>query len=401
MTEEIVAADTILTAPITGMEIITPAANMFSDDAWSSSPATDALPKEGDGGSGTVKSEVKQEVIAPSTDEEIVDEYEHLEKQTGYKTWEEIKAARTELEELRTKVQPTAEIKFANETSQKLFEAWKEGKEDDVYSYLDTKRQLSKAADLPAAEAIKLHLQQTNPHFKIEDVEDVFKERYAVPKKPIQRASEETDEFQERLDEYNERVGMITRAIERDGIAAKQDLAKRITELVPPEIPKAPQANQGPDPKILETLESMRKSYIQKMESEYSNFDGFTVTAKDDSVELPVNYKIDEKDDAEIKQIMQRAVFDKLDVNDYFTDRWFSKDAQGSLVPNINKMKTDFYLLEKTEKILSGVATKGATERRLYQIKVNSNINVTGNKTHPQEVKKDGDAAMLEHFWKS
>lgn len=396
MPEETVVETAPVNTPV-GVEVITPGANMFSDDSWSTTPIVADPPKAEDGGSAAPAKEIP---ATKTDDSEIVEELEYLEKQTGYKSWDEIKALKAENEQFREKAKTPAEIKFANEQSKALFDAWAEGKEDDVYNFLDTQRQLKKAVDLPAADAIKLHLKQTNPHFKPEDVEDVFKERYSVPKKPIQRTSEEAEEFQERMEEYTEQVGRATRAIERDGISAKQDLAKRITELVPPEIPRAQPAVQAPDPKVLEGIEAAKNAFVQKLETNYNTFDSFNTKVKDELVELPIAFKADDKDKAEIKALVQEAVFKTLDVNDYFTNRWFTKEANGALTPNIPLMMEDFFMLEKREKVLQGVANNSAASRLVHQIKLNSNIKVDG-KAPPTEAKKDDNAAMLEAFWKA
>lgn len=380
-----------------GTEIINPGANLFSESAWSTEAPNNATTQTNE---PVVQPEVSNDSVP---EEDIVDELEYLEKQTGFKSWDDIKNLKSQYEELQQKAQTPAEIKFANDESKRLFDAWTAGKEDEVLNFFDNKRKLSKAADMPAADAIKLHLQQTNPHYKPEDVEDIFDERYSVPRKPVQQMGEEDESFEDRMTEYTTRVAKVQRAIERDSVTAKQELAKRITELVPPEIPQPKPEQQVADPKVLENLENVRKGFIQKMESEYGSFDGFNTKVKDESVELPINFKIDEKDDAEIKQIMQKAVFDKLDVNDYFTERWFAKDQSGALIPNIQKMKADFYLLEKTEKLLQGIANKGATERRLHLMKANSNINVSG-KTAVQSATpppKEGQAAQIDYLWKN
>jgi|ERR1700748_55762 len=378
------------------VEVITPNANLFSDSMWSANPVV-VDPVKTDAPITEVKPEP---TTTKPEDAEIVDEMEYLERQTGYKSWDDIKALKAEVEQLRTKAQTPAEIKFANEHSQKLFEAFKEGKEDDVFGYLDTKRKLSSAANLPAADAIKLHLQQTNPHFKPEDIEDVFEERYSIPKKPIQKIDDDPDEFNERIQEWNTRVAKINRAIERDSVTAKQELAQRITQLVPPEIPQAQPVAAGPDPKVLEAVEATRNAYVQKLETEFGSFDAFNTRVKDESGELPIAFKVDDKDRAEIKSLVQDAVFKNLDVNDYFTNRWFAKDATGALVPNIQKMMADFILLEKTEKVFQGIANNSAASRLAHQIKLNSNINVSGEKVKT-EIKQDENAKMLETFWKS
>lgn len=354
-----------------GMQVITPEGNLFDDSVWSNTPAGQQEP--GPTENKNVPRGTKEDKPAENQDDEIVDELEYLEKQTGFKSWDDIKALKTEAEQLRSKAQTPAEIKFANEHSQKLFEAWKEGKEDDVYSYLDTKRKLSKAADLPAADAIKLHLQQTNPHFKPEDVEDVFKERYAIPKKPVQRASEEPEEFQERMEEYNERVGMITRAIERDGIAAKQDLAKRITELVPPEIPKREEP-QGPSQEALEGRKAFIEGFVKGIPKALEGITGFNTTFKDEEVEIPVSYGITAEDMKPYKEQLEALANANLDTNTLFAKRWVNED--GTI--NTRKAASDLYVLDNLDKILLKVATETGNQRMKAKLKQASNVKVDG-----------------------
>ena len=79
-----------------------------------------------------VPHETQQTEIAAQTAEEVVDANEYLKTNLGYESWE---AAKAEIEELRQlKANPTkAEIKYENEVSKKLAEAWMAGKTDEVY----------------------------------------------------------------------------------------------------------------------------------------------------------------------------------------------------------------------------------------------------------------------------
>ena len=363
MAEETVVAEPIRGLP--GMQVITPEGNLFQDDGGSASqPASTPEPAKPN----------KPEPPAKTDNEEIVDELEYLERQTGYKSWDDVKALKTEVEQLRTKAQTPAEIKFVNEHSQKLFEAWKEGKEDDVYSYLDNKRKLASAANLPAADAIKLHLQHTNPHYKPEDVEDVFEERYALPKKPVQGIGEDPDDFQERMTEYTTRVGKVNRAIERDAVAAKADLANRITQLVPPEIPKREQENQGPSQEVLEGRRNFIDNFIKTIPKELEGLKGFNTTFKDDVVEIPIAYGVTPEEAQVYKDKLEGFAKKNLDVNTLFSERWVNKD--GTI--NAKQVAEDLYLLDNQDKIFKKIATESGMKRLEHQIKLNSNINVTG-----------------------
>jgi hypothetical protein len=398
MAEETVATQTSTTiAP--GIEVITPGANMFSDNAWSTDmPVVAQHPNAADGGSAAKPVDKPTEKPAEG-DDEIVDELEYLEKQTGYKSWDEVKAIKTELEQLKAKPQTAAERKFANEKSKQLAEAWEAGETDKVYDFLHTERQLKKAAELSAADAIKLHLQQSNLHYKAADVEDVFKERYSMPKKPVQRASEETEEFQERMDEYTERVGMITRAIERDGIAAKQDLAKQITELVPPEIPKREQGNEGPSQEVLEGRRTFVENFVKSVPKELEGVKGFSTTFKDDVVEIPIAYEVTPEEAKVYKDKLEGFAKNNLDVNTLFSERWVNKDG----TVNIKQVTEDLYLLDNHDKIFKKIATDTGMKRMEHHYKSTGNIKVDGKAPVAPAVKteKDAQAENIDFLWKN
>ena len=155
-------------------------------------------------------------------------------QELGFETPEDFT---TEWESLKAlKNQPKGSDIELDDEARALIMAIKEGKGDDVVKILDTKKQLSNAANLDADAAIKLHLQLTNKHYKKEDVEDVFDEKYGIPKEPIQRSLEDEDEFEERHNEWEVKRDKVKRAIERDAVTAKEALAKISTEIKIPQI---------------------------------------------------------------------------------------------------------------------------------------------------------------------
>lgn len=393
MEEEAIVAESI--RGLEGMQVITPEGNLFEEGGWSTDrPAPKAEPAKPEGDGAADKNKPKLD----NANEEIVDEHEYLEKQTGYKTWDEVKAAKTELEQLRAKPQTAAERKFANEESRKLAEAWEAGETDKVFEYLSTQRQLKKADSLPAAEAIKMHLQQTNPHFKPEDVDDVFEERYSLPKKPVQGVAEEAEDFQERMTEYNTRVAKVNRAIERDAVTAKQDLAKRITELVPPEIPQK-QGSQGPTQEALDARKTYLEDYVKAVPKEIESFKGFSTTFKDEAVEIPISYGVTPEEMKEFQAELEGFAEKGLDTNTLFSERWVNKD--GSV--NIKQMAEDRYLLKNRDKIFQKIANESGAQRLAHQMKLNSNIKVDGGtkvvKMDKSEINSQKDA--IDQLWKN
>lgn len=399
MAEEVAVPVQTSTTIAPGIEVITPGANMFSDNAWSTDiPVVAQPPNPADGGSAAQAVDKPIEKPVEGGDE-IVDELEYLEKQTGFKTWDEVKALKTEAEQLRQKTQTPAERKFANEESKRLAEAWEAGETDKVFDYLNTQRQLKKAGDMAAADAIKLHLQQTNPHFKPEDVEDVFEERYSVPKKPVQKTDEDVEDFNERMTEYSTRVAKVARAIERDGVTAKQDLAKRIAELVPPEIPKRVSEAKGPTQEELDGRKTFIDNFVKALPKELENFKGFTTTFKDEVVELPITYGVAPEEVKAYQTKLESLASVNLDTNSIFTQRWVNKDG----TVNSGKAAAELYILDNWEKILQKVANESGTQRMNHQIKLNSNIKVDGKTPVATVVKtaKEVQADNIDFLWKA
>ena len=128
--------------------------NPFIEDTWNESPINENPKKE----NSDTSSEQKQ-TNAPLEEEDVFDADEYLKKNLGFDNWN---TAKEELEKLRNKRE---EIKFANEQSEKLFSALKEGKEDEVYNFLNEKKKFERIDSLDlskkenAAELIKLSLQ--------------------------------------------------------------------------------------------------------------------------------------------------------------------------------------------------------------------------------------------------
>jgi hypothetical protein len=381
-----------------GMQVIIPEGNLFDDGGWSDKKPEPTVkqPEETE----KVPREKKEAAGTQQDDDEIVDELEYLERQTGYKSWDEIKALKTEAEQLRTKTQTPAEIKFANEPSQKLFEAWKEGKEDEVYNLLHTQRELKRAADLPSADAIRMHIKMTNennPNFKSADVEDIFEDRYGLPKEPKQRVDEDREDFQDRMTEYKTRVDKVNRAIERDAFTAKQELSKRITELKPPEIPSHQQKQQGPTQEILEARKAFVENYRKELPNQLREIKDFSTTFKDDSVEFPISRVIKPEDLAPYQAELEAFADNGLDVNTLFSKRWINKD--GSV--NIRRMGEDLYLLDNRDTIFKNIATETGMQRMKAQAKINKNIKVDGETkvVNMDKTEKGSQAEAINKLW--
>jgi hypothetical protein len=359
--------------------------NPYDESNWSDKPVE-------------VKEEVKPEVVQEEKKQEVKEEVKQevdlFEQEFGLKK-DDFKKEYEELKKLKEAPLTKEEIKFANEQSEKLFNLLKDGKDDDVFSFLDTKRKLSNATAMPAADALKLHLQLSNPHYKGEDVEDVFEEKYAMPEKPEQTLDEEDIDYEKRVSKWQAQTEKIARRIERDAVSAKAELAKLNQELVLPDIPKkeATQTNAAADQELLAQQARVRENFEKQLESNYKNFNGFDTKVKDESVEIPISFLVPEEEKIALKQ----RAFD-FDVMDNFNQRWFDKDNN----PKVEQIMADLYILENKDKVLQGVANQAATKRLAEYIKEKGNIDVSGKQpqgTFTPDGQQSDYQKQAEYLW--
>ena len=238
----------------------TPPQSPFGTQAWSETPPV--IEPKAEANVVTLPATPPTPPVTAKQEEEIVDVKEWVKREYG---WDDPEIGKKELEELRQlKSKTPQEIKFANEESERVFNYLKEGKEDEVYAHLDKKRKLSSADKLSAADAIKLNIAQKNQHYSAADVQDVYEEFYSTQPKPVKGEDEEDAEFNQKLATWQDHADRIARKIERDGVAAKQDLVKMQSELILPDIKKEVVQPQS-DSEALKKIEEARNVYLQKL----------------------------------------------------------------------------------------------------------------------------------------
>jgi hypothetical protein len=273
---------------------------------------------------------------------------------------------------LREAAKTPEEIKFANEQSQKFFDLLKEGKEDDVYTFLDTKRKLGGADKMSAQEAIRLQIEMANPHYKPEDVADVFEEKYSIPEKPEQTLDEDDDEFAARETKWKAQVEKISRRIERDAVEARTALAKLNQDLVLPDIPKKQQADPKQveaQQKELERLDLARQTYLQSLDSDYNSFDGFKAVFKSEDAEIPVSFEVQGDEKVQMKEQLKN-----FDIEGFAMSRWFHQDGK----PNVKQLMEDMYLLNNRDKIFQKLVNDSGQKVLVENKKKASNIDLNG-----------------------
>jgi len=311
---------------------------------------------------------------APEADETIgVDEY--FNREFGVTNAAEAKQKWQEYLELQKNQSKPAEIKFENEDSRKYMDAILNGKTDELYDILHRQRELGRIEKLPlektgeALDVLRTNLLYKNPNLKPEDVDFLLEETYAKPAKPLQVAEQTDEDYKLQLRAWEQQVQRIDRKMIIDAKLAQPEIAGYKSKLVLPEIPKSEAANPEADQKVLEAREAFRNNFSQALEGGYQNFKGFTVTAKDGEVELPINYSISSEELNASKEMLSN-----LDVNGFLDKRWF--DDKGN--PNITLMQEDLYLLQNRDKIFQKIANEASAQRFKHQLKIQNNINPNG-----------------------
>ena len=382
--------------------------NPFSDDSWSTAPVTQtdnnpAAPAEGN------------EPAAPATsspdtqEEEIVDADEWLKREFN---WESADAAKAEIEELR-KLRETAsspaDIEFANEQSAKFFKLLQEGKEDDLYSFLESKKKIDRlaAADLnssTAAEIIKLNMAQKYKDLTPSEIEYKFNKDFGIPSRPVQKDIETDEEYQERVSAWEGKVKDIETEMLIEAKLAKPELEKYKSELVLPEI-QFEAANQSYEPsqEELAALEAQINSFKQSAQAALKSFDGFSVSVKDEEVEIPLSYAVSDEERSVVSAQLERFADSNFDANTILAERWLKEDGKGSYELNTNQIIRDLTLLQSEGKVNQKFVNDAAAKRLAEHIKRTSNVTVTSRT--PQQTFNPENKSQLEKeidfIWKN
>lgn len=356
-------------------EQVTPTPSPFAQDAWSEVLPEVTQPTQ-EQPTVTQEQPKPTEVVSITTEvEEILDPKDWLKRELEVDDIAIIKAEREEYRKLK-ETKPE-ELKFENEQSKQIFELLKEGKSKEVKKFLETQERLeqytsAEVNETTADDIIKMGMQLRYKDLSPSEIEYKFKKEFSVPKEPVQLVDELDEDFSARKAEWQEKVNDIKMNKIIEAKLARPELEKAKANLVLPEITKPTQQANEPDPVL---LQQARDKFLQALESNYSKVEGFVTKVKDESVEIPVSFKIPDEDKVAIKGRLQEG----MDVNAYMDNRWF--DQSGN--PKVEQIITDLYQLENLDKILSGVANNSANKRVEAYIKEKSNIDVT-SKTSQQ-----------------
>lgn len=177
----------------------------------------------------------------PSTVADTPVTFEILKEKYGYDTPE---TAIKEIEELRAlKAAPpvVTELKYENEKSERVAKALQAGNLKEVYKALDQEERLNELTSIEvnkdtAEKIIKMAIGVKNPQLSSHEIDFQYKNEYIAPKEPVQKATEDDDDFAERHGEWKEKVEYIEtkRVIAAKMAQPELELAK--SKIVFPEV---------------------------------------------------------------------------------------------------------------------------------------------------------------------
>lgn len=375
--------------------------NPFSDSAWSATPdfTNSPTPEQ----NTTTSSPDTQEEY----EEEIVDADEWLKGQFG---WDNAEVAREEIERLRNSASSPAEIEFANEQSARFFKLMQEGKEDDLYSFLENKKKFDRLTSISeldtrsAAEIIKLNMQQKYKDLTPNEIEYKFNKQFSVPQRPAQGDLETDEEYQEKLSNWEARVKDVETEMFIEAKLAKPELEKFRNELVLPDVQfETGQQGYEPSQEELEAQSALMNQFKESAIAALSSFDGFSVSVKDEEVEIPLSYAVSDEEKIAVASQIEQFADANFDANVVLAERWLKDDGNGGYKLNTNQIIRDLTLLQSEGKVNQKFVNDAASKRLAEYIKKTSNVSVTSQtaqSTFSGNNKSDLDR-QIEYIWKN
>jgi hypothetical protein len=304
------------------------------------------------------------------------DQNQFFKDRFGYETVEEFESEFKKFKE-------TPAFEFKDDISKTLFDAIREGKADDVYEVLNQQKRLEKLTTSElnseiAAEIVKTNIKNKHKGLSNEDVELLFYDQFFVPLKPEQGYDESDDDYAAKVNQWQSQVDYTERRLMIEAKVLKPEIEKLRSEITLPDIYNE-SGREAESQAEFEVMQEARSIYERTLDSDFQSFNGFSVSVKDEDVEIPISFNVAEEE----RLAMKNDLMD-FDSDSYLENRWFTKDGK----PNIQQIMADKYLLENREKIFSKIANEAASQRLLAHLKKNGNININQTPT-PQGAKPD------------
>jgi hypothetical protein len=363
----------------------------FSEDVYvpQTQPQVEVAPTVNNEPAEAVQeTEVETQQVQPEVQnpvEQTFDPNQFIRERFGFESVEE---AEQEFKKLKETKEP--EFNFENETSRTLFNAIKEGKTDEVYEILNQQKKLEKLTTAELNSEIALDIIKTNyankyKELDAEEIDLLIYENYFVPSKPEQGYGESDEDYAQKLKAWENQAQYAEKRMIMDAKIARPELAKLKSEIKLPEFRNETSQDEFSQEEI-EITQQARSVYEKTLDSEFQNFNGFSVSVKDEDVEIPITFNV-----AEDEKLAMKNELEDFDSDSYFGERWFNEDGK----PKVQQIMADKYLLENYSKIMQKVANEAASQRLLAHLKKSGNITLN-NTTSPQGQPQQNPNALMD-----
>jgi hypothetical protein len=302
------------------------------------------------------------------------------------------------IEKAKKPIEPTKPT-FANADSEAVYNMLLEGKVKEVTAILKEQEKiealLTSSVDnvAIAEEIVKLNMKDRFKELSDAEIDRKFKKQYSIPKQPVKTDIESEEDYQERLDEWNDAKREVEQDLIIDAKVIKPEIEKLKKNI---ELPKA-QAKEIVDDGGLtdEQIQQQRTQYLETLNKDFSKFEGIKVPVKDEEVDLTVTYVLDDQEKTQI-----RAMAENFDAEDYFGKRWITKEGN----PNVSKIIEDLSLLEYGSKMFQKVGRQSIAEAKVKWAAEKKNIDLdkggqSGASSQQQLVYEDEQDGLAAAFW--
>ena len=327
--------------------------------------------------------------VEQKNEEPAIDVSEYIKSTYGYDNEDLLKQDIQELGTLREFRKQYTE--FSDAESKRIYELLKEGKRSEVLSFLDSQVKIDRLLDADvniqtAEDILKLQMQKQNPDLEQEDVDFMFNRKYSFPAKPVEKDTETPEEYEARVKDWERQIEVVQREMVIAAKQAKPELAKFKTELRLPDSEQKQEAPTGPTQEELQKQAEAKKFVQERINSDYKNFTGFTAVLKNEDVETPISFMVDE---TERESLKDQLISGEFVPEDFLMDRWF--DDKGNL--NVNAIFEDVMLLKNRDSNFQKLVNEASSQTLEQRLKRQTNVSLGANQ---QETFKGGNTSDME-----
>jgi len=310
-----------------------------------------------------------------------------------------LKAEREEYRKLK-ETPPVADLKFENEQSKQIFELLKEGKSKEVKQFLDTQERLEQYTTAEVTKnnttnIIKMDMQLKYPSLTKNQIEFQYKQEYSLPKEPAQKADELDEEFEERKNEWKEKVASIEMKTTIAATMAKPELENAKSKLVLPEIQGSGNQQAQPTQEELAAGAKLKETFLKNADTIVNAFKGFEAQVKDKDVDYTVNYTPSKEEKQAVGDRLKQFAESGFNANVILADRWVKED--GTL--NESQMTEDLSRIFMGKNADQKIASEAANQRLELYLKGKKNVTIDGSATATIPQTKTKEEALQEAYW--